>query len=76
MADIYENLNDKNKAIPYRMTQITLDPANWMPMLILAKDYESLGKKSEARSEYQKVITLAPLSAEGIAAKDALAKLG
>ena len=45
-------------------------------MLTLARDYESLGKQSEARAQYQKVITMAPLSAEGIAAKDALAKLG
>jgi O-antigen ligase len=75
-ADIFENTNQKDKAIPYRIKQISLDPANWQPILTLAKDYEALGKKSEARAAYQEVISMAPKSVEGVSAKDALAKLG
>lgn len=77
VAEILENLKRPSEAIPYRAVQILLDPANWMPMVSYAADLEAVGKKSEARQIYKKVVEIAPESAPEVkTAKDALTRLG
>ncbi|NBO57234.1 MAG: hypothetical protein EBU84_22140, partial [Actinobacteria bacterium] len=76
VAEILENLKRPSEAIPYRAVQISLDPANWMPMVSYAADLEAVGKKSEARQIYKKVVEIAPESAPEVkTAKDALTRL-
>ena len=77
IAEILENLKRPAEAVPYRAAQISLDPANWMPMITYAADLEAVNKKSEAVAVYQRVIAIAPpTAAEFKTAKDALTRLG
>ena len=77
IAEILENLKRSSEAIPYRSAQISLDPANWMPMMPYAGDLEAVGKKSEARQIYKEVVEIAPGTAPEVkTAKDALTRLG
>ena len=77
VAEILENLKRPAEAIAYRAAQISLDPANWMPMVTYAADLEAVGKKSEATQIYRKVVEIAPnTAAEVKTAKDALTRLG
>ena len=75
-ATVQEALSNFDKAVPYRLKQLQLDPNNWVPRFSLAVDYEKSNKLNLARSEYQRIIDLAPNSPEATNATANLKKMG
>jgi Tfp pilus assembly protein PilF len=75
LASYNEQLNKPAVAIGYRNKIVAIDPFNYQNYLALAQDEEVVGDKGAAKYNFNKVLVIAPKSAEAKKASTAIQAL-
>jgi hypothetical protein len=70
LALIYGETGSLEEAVAVREEMAKLDPNNWSNLFELARVYEFLGEKNRAKTNYERVVSLAPSAEEGLISSD------